>query len=300
MSYGDDAICIFPSSILAGVCMEANFSEPGYVECSEKRYTFQFTVDVKANTADTSGNCMDFKSTGFPFREKADAIESAALAALEFLLHHYGVSCELYNDSVFIQHWPLYDHLSEHREESRVNVSGLIDEIVSLATSFERSFKLFEDAKLLFDTNYEHATDVSILDNCLNELHNIHGSLVADIKPCIEVQRLCLLNRRDNRNCHEAMLRQQNETDVKMRCSSALKLTLDRVCNRACYSVASIRCCCVSEKSYAAEVSLVDESGSAAQSKHVKILKGAHNKSCLFLKVLKGATFLRFLREQHS
>ncbi|CAN6328764.1 unnamed protein product [Urochloa humidicola] len=274
MNYGDNDICVFPSSILPGICMEPNFCEPVYVECSEERFRFQFTAHVKANGPNSFGNCGDFKATGFSFREKDDALESAALAAPEFLLHHYGIMCDQYSDLVFTEYWPLYDHLSRHREKSRANLSQLTDESILLKNSIDRSFKLFENSKSLIENNPQYAADASLLDACLNELQNMHGLFSSELRSCTELQRLCLFNRRDNRDCHEAVRCRLNGMDVKLRCISTLKLILDKFCDRAGFSIESIFCHQIYEKCYIAEISLLDASTSKDQPNHLRFTSG--------------------------
>ncbi|CAO2189262.1 unnamed protein product [Urochloa humidicola] len=164
MSHGENDVCIFPSSILPRICMETNFCEPVYIECSKGRFRFQFTVHVKADVRSSSGDCSDFKATGLSFREKGDAMENASLVALEFLLYRYGISSDQYTDLAFSEHWPLYDHLSEHSDKSRSSLSELTDEFVSLTKSIEQSFKLFEDSRSLFDADPGFPPDISLLD----------------------------------------------------------------------------------------------------------------------------------------
>ncbi|CAO2046163.1 unnamed protein product [Urochloa humidicola] len=253
------AICIYPSALLSEVCREISFSEPVYLEISQERSMFEFNVKFRRDGCSSSVEVNEVECTGFPFREKADAIESAALSALENMLYCHGIICGQYNDIDFCEYWPLFKHLSENVKGTKCSVLRLLDKIRALC-------KFLDDARLSFQSRNSDlrtasgsSDDTAMLDECESQLRMIHDTLLAESQEYRDNFRWHFQpNRPDKHDYYEGSYVVKKEMDIIFKCKTIIKLTLDKLCEAACYSIGAISHRCICEGSYVAELVVIN------------------------------------------
>ncbi|CAN6217957.1 unnamed protein product [Urochloa humidicola] len=253
------AICIYPSSVLSELCREAGFSEPIYSEICEQRFMFEFTVKFRRDGCSSSGEFDDIEGNGYPFRDKADAFESGALSALENLLYVHGIGSSQYNDIVFCESWPLFKHLSENVKATKGAVMRLLDDLCSLCKFLDDSRLSFQTRKTELSNGSHYSDEIVMLDECESVLLGIHDTLLLNAQQYRDNFRLhCRPNRPDHHDYYAGSYSVKKEMDMKVKCNSTLKLTLNKLCEATCYSVGAISCDRISEGSYQAKLTVVN------------------------------------------